>query len=199
MDRVGSTITRSGAMGTSRLVEVARQSMDAVVARAGELADGTGAQASATGEALLDLAASARQQIADVAAEAQQVSIAKLEQAIADVNAALPLFREAGYVLEGLRIQLGLAPQLQADFTCDAVVSDEKVEAMLEAHAERALTTMLIRAMRHASKLQAKMSFGGLRPAGLSATVGIPPQVVVKFSPAARRDATADAPADALS
>lgn len=188
-------------MAKSRLRDVAQQSRDAVVARAGELAGGTGAQLSATvsttvsttGETLRGLAATTRSQIADLAADAQQAGTAKLEQAIADINTALPLFREAGYLLEGLRVQIGLTPQLQADFIADVPVSDEQVDAMLAANTDRELTTLLIRAMRHASKLQARMSFGGLRPGGLSVTVGIPPQVIVKFSPIPRRDVPTDA------
>jgi len=185
-----SAITRSVDMRKQKLSDMARQGMDAVT-RAGDLARETGAQVSASSETLRDIAAGARQQIADLAGDVQQVSATKFEQVMVDIDTALPLFRQAGYVLEGLRIQLGLIPQLHADFRAGADVSDEQVEKMLAAHADRELTSIMIRAMRHASKLQTKLTFGGLRPDGLSVTVGVPPGVAVKFSPIDRRNVRA--------
>ena len=172
----------------SRIRDIAQQARDAVAARVGELSPESGTQTSAASETLRDLASSVTQRIADLATDAQQVSGEKLEQLMTDVTTALPLFREAGYTLELLGINLGLIPQLHADFRVDVDVPDEQVEALLQANADRELSVLLIRAMRRASKLQEKLSFGGLRPNGLSVTVGVPPTVIVKFRPVVRSD-----------
>lgn len=65
---------------------------------------------------------------------------------LADFNAALPLLREAGYVLDGASVKIGVMPQIVANFAGGAVLSEERVNAMLAEHSGRKLTTLLVKA-----------------------------------------------------
>jgi hypothetical protein len=57
---------------------------------------------------------------------------------------------------------------------------------MLAEHSGRKLTSLLVKAVRHATTLQSKLTISGMRADGLSVEVGLVPQVTVKFSPAPR-------------
>jgi hypothetical protein len=172
-------------MRDSRLFDAAKKAAEAAAAKASEVTQ----SASVTGDTLRDLAAGAKDQLADVTTDLKEMSLAKLEEVLADFNAALPLLRDAGYVLDGVNIKLGLTPQIVANFAGGAVVSEEGVYALLAEHSERKLTTLLVKAVRHATTLQSKLSISGMRADGLSVDVGLMPQITVKFSPARRASA----------
>ena len=163
----------------SKLFDAAKKATESAAAKASELTR----SATDTTETVRDIAAGVKDQLADASAEIKALSSAKLNEALADFNAALPILREAGYVLDGVNIKIGLTPQIIANFAGGAVVSEERVDAILTEHAERPLTTLLVKAVRHATTLQSKLSIKGMRADGLAVEVGLIPQVTVKFSP----------------
>ena len=167
-------------MADSRLFDVARKATESVTAKAGEVTR------SVSSDSLRDMAAGVKDQLADVTTDIKEMSVAKLEEVLADFNAALPLLRDAGYVLEGVSVKIGVMPQIVANFAGGAVLSEESVDAMLADHSDRKLTTLHVKAVRHATTLQSKLTISGMRADGLSVEVGLVPQVTVKFSPATR-------------
>jgi len=163
------------------LVDAAKKVTESVAAKAGEVTR------SAASDSLRDMVSGVKDQLADVTTDLKEMSIATLEEGVADFNAALPLLRDAGYVLDGVSVKLGLSPQIVANFAGGgAVLSEERVEAMLAEHSGRKLTSLLVRAVRHATTLQSRLTISGMRADGLSVEVGLVPQVTVKFSPAPR-------------
>jgi hypothetical protein len=167
-------------MGDSKLFDAAKKTTEIVAAKASEVTQ------SVTGDTIRDMAAGVKEQLADVTTDIKEMSAAKLDEALGDLNAALPILRDAGYVLDGVTVKLGLAPQIVANFAGGAVVPEERVDALLAEHSGRKLTTLLVKAVRHATTLQSKLTISGMRADGLSVEVGLVPQVTVKFSPLAR-------------
>jgi len=168
-------------MRESKLVDAAKKATESVAAKAGELTR------SVSSDALRDVAAGVTDQLADVTTDIKEMTAAKLDEALADFNAALPLLRDAGYVLDGVNVKLGLSPQIVANFAGGgAVISEERVDAMLAEHSGRKLTPLLVKAVRHATTLQSKLTISGMRADGISVEVGLIPQVTVKFSPTSR-------------
>jgi len=167
-------------MGDSKLFDAAKKTTELNAARASEVTQ------SVTGDTIRDMAAGVKEQLADVTTDIKEMSAAKLDEALGDLNAALPILRDAGYVLDGVIVKLGLAPQIVANFAGGAVVPEERVDALLAEHSGRKLTTLLVKAVRHATALQSKLTISGMRADGLSLEVGLVPQVTVKFSPLAR-------------
>jgi hypothetical protein len=167
-------------MGDSKLFDAAKKTTEIVAAKASEVTQ------SVTGDTIRDMAAGVKEQLADVTTDIKEMSAAKLDEALGDLNAALPILRDAGYVLDGVTVKLGLAPQIVANFAGGAVVPEERVDALLAEHSGRKLTTLLVKAVRHATALQSKLTISGMRADGLSVEVGFVPQVTVKFSPLAR-------------
>jgi hypothetical protein len=167
-------------MGDSKLFDAAKKTTEIVAAKASEVTR------SVAGDTIRDMAAGVKEQLADVTTDIKEMSAAKLDEALGDLNAALPILRDAGYVLDGVTVKLGLAPQIVANFAGGAVVPEERVDALLAEHSGRKLTTLLVKAVRHATTLQSKLTISGMRADGLSLEVGLVPQVTVKFSPLAR-------------
>jgi hypothetical protein len=62
-------------------------------------------------------------------------------------------------------------------------VPEERVDALLTEHAGRKLTTLMVKSVYNATKLQSKLKISGMRPNGLSVEIGLSPQVTVKFGP----------------
>jgi hypothetical protein len=112
-------------MGDSRLTEAAKKAMGSAAAKAGELSE------------------RASDKVGDVKDLAED-ALARLKETLNDFSAALPLLREAGYVLEEVSIKLGLTPRIVADFSGDDSLSDERLEELLTEHAGRALATMMV-------------------------------------------------------
>jgi hypothetical protein len=176
-------------MRDSRLIDAAKKATDSVAAKASDLAQST----TGTSGALADIASGLKDQLADATTEMKEMSLAKLDEALADFNAALPVLREAGYVLEGVTIKLGLVPQVAANFSAvGKAVPEERVDALLTEHAGRKLTALMVRSVYHATKLQSNLKISGMRPSGLSVDIGLSPQVTVKFSPTPKEGVAED-------
>src|SRR5262245_1487648 len=113
-------------MAESLLASAAKKATDAVAAKASELTQ----SAAGTSAALADIANGVKDQLADTTAEMKTLGLAKLEEALADFNSAVPVLREAGYLLESMNIKLGLTPQVSANFSAGAPVPEERVDAL---------------------------------------------------------------------
>jgi len=160
-----------------RLLDAARKARDSAAAAATDL----GRQASDKAESLKGKAADVKDQIAEQASEMTDLGLTKLNETMTEFNASLPVLREAGYVIDGVTIKLGMPPKIVANFSGGGAVSGERIDALLAEHTERKLTTLLVKSVYHATKLQSLVNVKGLRPTGVSIEIGLIPLVAVKF------------------
>jgi hypothetical protein len=123
-------------------------------------------------------------EITEQTAGMSELGLAKMNESLNDFNAALPALREAGYILERVDIDLGVPPKIVANFSGGDTVPDEKIEELLEEHAERSLTILLVKSVKQAAKLQSKLNIKGMKPRGLSVEIGLTPKIIVRFVPA---------------
>jgi hypothetical protein len=166
-------------MKESRIADMARRASEAVGARTGELTQFV----AGTADTVKSLTADAKDQLADVTSEMKEAALVRLRESLDDFNAALPVLRDAGYVLKGVDIKLGLPPQISASLTSGQGVTEEQLETLLAEHTERKLTTLIVKSVYQATKLQSMLEIQGMRPSGLNVAVGLIPDVVIKFSP----------------
>jgi len=163
-----------------RFFNDAEKAKSAAAGKASELAD----HMSRKTEELKTRTTGIKEQVTSQASEISEVAINKINESLADFNAALPLLREAGYTLEGMSIELGLPPKIVASFSVTGTLSDEKVEVLLAENAERRLATYLVKSFHHATKLQSKIDIKGLKPSTIAVELGVIPQIAVKFKQA---------------
>jgi len=160
-----------------RLLDEARKVRESAAAAASDLARQAGEKA----DALKAKATDVKEQLAEQASEMSDLGMTKLNETLAEFNASLPVLREAGYVLDGVTIKLGMPPKIVANFSGGSGVSGERIEGLLVEHADRTLTTLLVKSVYHATKLQSLVNVKGLRPTGVSVEIGLVPSVAVKF------------------
>jgi hypothetical protein len=146
----------------------AQSSVSELAARATETATG------AAGEL--------RDQVALKASELRDAGLDKLTETLNDFNAALPVLREAGYTLSGVEIGIGLPPKVVAGFVVSDEVELEHIARIIDEHADKKFTVLLMKTMHQAWQLQARIKFiGGLKPRGLSVELGLVPSVAIQF------------------
>jgi len=152
-----------------------RKAKEVAGAKARELAEA----ASLSAGDLRSKASDLKGQIASQAAGFGEMSLGKLDEMLADFNAALPALQAAGYALRNVEIEMGIPPKVVANFTGHGgVVPELRDEA-----AERALTVLLVKSIHQATKLQSMITIKGLRPSGLGVEMGLIPRIVVAFTP----------------
>ena len=166
-------------MKESRFAEMARKATEAAAARTDELTQFV----AETSDVVKSLTAEAKDQLADATTEMKEAVLLRVRESLEDFNAALPVLREAGYVLDSVNIKLGLPPQITATLSSGAGVSEDQLETLLGQYAERKLTTLIVKSVYRATRLQSMLEIQGMRPSGLSVDVGLIPNIVIKFAP----------------
>jgi hypothetical protein len=136
----------------------------------------------ASGLGWIDRAKKAKDQAASTASKLKDVSATKIADTVEDFNAALPVLREAGYMLNSVDIGIGIPPKVSATFIASPDVSPENVERVMAEHADKKLTLLLMKSLYQAWQLQMKLKIAGLKPMGLSVEIGLVPNVTVRFA-----------------
>jgi hypothetical protein len=158
-----------------RVFNEAQKAKEAAGAKARELAE----RASVSTEDLRNKASDLKGQIAEQAAGMGGMSLAKLDEMLAEFNATLPVLRAAGYTLRNVEIELGIPPKVIANLTGGGGVVPE----LPSESEEKALTVLLVKSIHQATKLQSMITINGLRPSGLGVEIGLVPRIVVAFTP----------------
>ena len=150
----------------------AKDAKDAVAERAAALKEQAGGLAS-------DLKDQAGSAVASVAA----AGLDRAQSTLADLNATLPMLKAAGYTLSGVDVEIGLSPKVQATFTTEgAPLTEERVDEIVRANEDKKLAVVLLKALAAASRMQARVTVGALKPVGLAVQIGLSPAVVIKFN-----------------
>lgn len=71
-------------------------------------------------------------QLASQAVGLKDASVAKVHETLDELNAPLPIVREAGYTLSRVEIQISIPPKIVAQFSATDDVSETKVDELIE-------------------------------------------------------------------
>jgi hypothetical protein len=164
------------------LFEKAKKARDQAAVTAGELATQAGGTASRFRESAAGVTRDLRESVAGVAGDLRDAGTTRLRETVAEFTATLPVLGEMGYTLVDLSITLGVPPSLHATFDVSHDVTDDEVAHILERNAERALTTLLVRSLVHARRLQQSVAIAGMKPRGIGVDIGLSPHVSIRFS-----------------
>ncbi len=88
---------------------------------------------------------------------ADQVS-QKAAETMNDANKLLALLQEAGYKVTEFEVELKATPKMTISLTTDAMVSDSKLESIIQANKENEVITLVFSALVQANKLRGKVS-----------------------------------------
>jgi len=104
------------------------------------------------------------------------------QRALDEFHKLLPLFEEAGYKLETLALDLGVAPKLVPRFARIGDVSPERQAELLEAHRHHRLAHGILKGLLHANEAQRVLKVGSLSPSVMEISIGILPKVRLIWS-----------------
>ena len=88
---------------------------------------------------------------------ADQVS-QKASETMNDANRLLALLQEAGYKVTEFEVELKAVPKMTISLTTDAMVSDSKLESIIQANKENDVIALVFNALAQANKLRSKVS-----------------------------------------
>ena len=111
------------------------------------------------------------------------VAVAKLHEALARFNAALPLLREAGCAPTSVDVDVGLPPKILASFATKDVV-DETIARITAENPDKPLACAILKALVQGAHLQRGMQVGRLQASTLSIEIGLVPVLKLGFTAA---------------
>ena len=107
--------------------------------------------------------------------------IDKLKSVLEEIAAASPALQKVGYRVTDLELELALSPKVIVHLVREAEVGDEAFEACLAAHAGSKAFCTLVRLLRQANHIQARIQPRDRVFKGLEVSLGIPPSFRMKY------------------
>lgn len=164
-----------------KVLEKARQVQDAAAAKAKELSQQTPEGAGELRGKVGGTAAQIKERVTATVTEAMDASFAKVTSVLDDLNAALPVLQEAGYPVDLVEVELGLSPKINIRFSTKMGVKEERLNSLLEEHAEHKMTITLLNSLAKAKSLQSRIRVAGCKPKGIEIKIGLMPEVALRF------------------
>jgi gamma-glutamyl:cysteine ligase YbdK (ATP-grasp superfamily) len=164
-----------------KVLEKARQMQEAASAKTKEMAQLAPERVAELKGKANAATGSLKERVHDKVTEAMDASFAKVNALTEDVNAALPILEEAGYPVDLLILELGVSPGIAIRFATKIGVKEDRINALLEEHADHKMTVMLLHAIAKARHFQSKVRVGDLKPKGIEIKIGVLPEVELRF------------------
>jgi hypothetical protein len=120
-------------------------------------------------------------QLGEHAPEMKEAGFAKLAALVEEINRAVPVLREAGYSMESVNIKFGVSPAVSVMFATAGDVSEERINALIEANVEPKITVLLAKSLVQARKMQSNVKIAELEPLGILVDVGLVPGIGLRF------------------
>jgi len=101
---------------------------------------------------------------------------------IAEVDEISPALCELGYTVEGIKVAVGLIPNVSIDVGgMTKTMPEETYQRVLEEHKDRMVLVSVVKTLQTISTLQSKVHFLGMRSDNATITLGLPPKVSLNF------------------
>jgi hypothetical protein len=114
-------------------------------------------------------------------ADVKDAALESVKRIAEDLNGYLPALGEAGYTLQEVSAEIGIAPKLLATFAARPDITQERIDVVIAEHADAKVLAVILRALYGAYKLQNSIDVAGMKPHGIVLTLGVTPSVAVKF------------------
>jgi hypothetical protein len=111
---------------------------------------------------------------------ADQVS-QKASETMNDANRLLALLQEAGYKVSEFEAELKAIPKMTISLTTDAMVSDTKLESIIQANKENDVIALVLSALAQANKLRGKVSLNTIELKGAKIVLEATPSVSLQW------------------
>ena len=111
---------------------------------------------------------------------------AEIKERIAELNEIIPLIADLGYSVDGIRIGVGLIPDVGLAISgLTKTMPEATYNRILQEEKDKPILVNVIKALQTASAMQQRIHIMGMRADSASITLGIPPKITLEF----RKDA----------
>jgi hypothetical protein len=119
--------------------------------------------------------------VANKAGDILNYGIDKVKAVMDEIAATSPYLQEVGYRVTDLELEVAISPKVIVHLVREAEVSEEAFEASLATHAESKTFCTLVKLLRQANHIQAKIQPKDRIFKGLEVCLGIPPSFRMKY------------------
>jgi hypothetical protein len=153
-----------------------------------KIADASGAcaEANETETSLLnrlkDKAMEVHAGVTEKIANVSDAGMEKLQEMMAEVEEISPFLCELGYTVEGIKVAIGLIPDISIDIGgMTKTMPEETYQRIMEEHKDKVVLVSIVKALQTISALQNRVHFLGMRSDNATITLGLPPKVSLNF------------------
>jgi hypothetical protein len=125
--------------------------------------------------------AGALRDFAERAGDLAQVGADTLRALTDEVNELLPAIRKAGYLVQGVDLDVAIPPKVSVHCKLQTDLSEEERVALLASLEGRKLVETAVAALFRVADAQRRLSLGTLRPSDIILEMGVTPGVKVRY------------------
>lgn len=115
------------------------------------------------------------------ASPVSQLTTEKIKAIVADLSSAEPIFKQAGFIMEQLEIDIGLIPKVTPQFLQVNKVSAEEEADLLQQLNDRKLLRFILQSLFKSSRMNALMESTDLSIHAIEIDITAPPSVRTIF------------------
>jgi hypothetical protein len=112
----------------------------------------------------------------------REASLDKIKTLVNDILGLAPLIEVSGFNMKEVSVDAGMPPAICIAFTKEKDVDAETIHQLLEDNKDKAMLTLIIRALQKADSIQKGMNLSHYIFRGLNMKIGLPPDISLKFS-----------------
>jgi len=105
----------------------------------------------------------------------------KASETMNDANRLMALLQEAGYKISDFEVEVKALPKLTISLKTDEVVSDSRLEAIMQANKENDVIVLVLGALAQANKLRGKVSLNTIELKGARVVLEATPSVSLQW------------------
>ena len=106
--------------------------------------------------------------------------IAKAREALALLNDAMPLLKEAGCSPSEVEVEIGLPPKVVANFATSEV-SEEAIARITAEHPDKKLACAILKALQEGARWQKAVEVGDMHASTLAIEISLIPAIKLSF------------------
>lgn len=107
-------------------------------------------------------------------------AMGKAREALALLNDAMPLLRQAGCSPSGVDVDIGLPPKIVANFATSDV-SDEAITRITAEHPDKKMACAILKALQQGARWQRAVEVGDLHASTLAIEISLIPCIKLSF------------------
>ena len=112
----------------------------------------------------------------------REASLDKIKTLVNDILGLAPLIEVTGFNMKDVSVDAGIPPAISITFIKEKDVDAETIHQLLEDNKDKAMLTLIIRALQKADSIQKGMNLAHYIFRGLDMKIGLPPDIRLKFS-----------------